>query len=66
MSSTQAEGWANKWLELIEGLSPSEMAEFICKEGEEMDFYRKSSPFASLLSDEERMEIIRRCKFNHE
>ena len=66
MSGTQAEGWAENWQELIDGLSAAEVAELICKEGEEMDFYRKSSPFACLLSDEERMEIIRRFKFDHE
>lgn len=66
MSETQAAGWAEKWLELIRDFSVEEIAEFICKQGEEMDFYRKSSPFACLLSDEERMEIIRRFKYDHE
>jgi hypothetical protein len=66
MPGTQAEGWALKWQEMIEGLSVAQIAELICKEGEEMDFYRKSSPFACLLSSEERMEIIRRFKYEHE
>lgn len=66
MFGTQAEGWAEKWQELIDGLSATEVAELICKEGEEMDYFRKSSPFACLLSDEERMEIIRRFKYDYE
>ncbi|WP_339074918.1 hypothetical protein [Teredinibacter turnerae] len=66
MPGTQAEGWAEKWQALIADLAADEVAGLICKEGEEMDFYRKSSPFACLLSDEERMEIIRRFKYDHE
>ncbi|ACR11535.1 hypothetical protein TERTU_2389 [Teredinibacter turnerae T7901] len=66
MSGTQAEGWAEKWQELIKDLSAAEIADLICKQGEEMDFYRKSSPFACLLSDEQRMKIIRRFKYDHE
>ena len=63
---TQAEGWAEKWQELTIGLSVIEIAELICKEGEEMDFYRKSSPFACLLSSEQRMEILRKFKYDHD
>jgi hypothetical protein len=66
MTGTQAEGWAEKWKELIEGLSVPAIADLICEESEEMDFYRKSSPFSCLLSDEERLEIIRRFKYNYE
>ncbi|WP_019606228.1 hypothetical protein [Teredinibacter turnerae] len=66
LTGTQAESWAEKWQELIDGLCTTEVADLICKQGEEMDFYRKSSPFACLLSDEQRMEIIRRFKYDHE
>lgn len=66
MPGTQAEGWAGKWQQLIDGLSTLEIADLICKQGEEMDFYRKSSPFACLLSEAERLEIIRRFQYNHE
>lgn len=62
-SGTQAEGWAEKWNELIAGLSAHEVAELICKEGEEMDFYRKSSPFACLLSDSDRYDILKRIHY---
>ncbi|TQV81388.1 hypothetical protein FKG94_09130 [Exilibacterium tricleocarpae] len=66
MTGTQAEGWAEKWQALIKDLEVSEIADLICNSGEEMDFYRKSSPFACLLSDAERMEIIQRIKFDYE
>lgn len=62
LSETQAAGWAEKWQDLIKDLSATEIADLICKQGEEMDFYRKSSQFACSLSDEQRIEIIRRFK----
>lgn len=64
MSGTQAAGWAEKWTQLTDGLSIKEIADLICREDEEMDFYRKSSPFSCLLSDDERMEIIQRIKYD--
>ncbi|WP_018274669.1 hypothetical protein WKI13_10460 [Teredinibacter turnerae] len=66
MHGTQAEGWAEKWQDLIKDLNAEEIADLICKQGEEMDFYRKSSPFACLLSDEQCMGIIRRFKYDYE
>lgn len=66
MTDTQAEGWAGKWQVLIDGLSISQIAELICQEGEKMDFYRKSSPFACFLSDGQRLEIIRKYKYDYE
>lgn len=66
MEGTQAEGWALQWQKLIEGLSAQEVADLICVKGERMDFYRKSSPFACLLSDAERMEIITTFRYNDE
>lgn len=42
MPGTQAEGWAEKWQELIKGLNTEEIADLICKEGEEMDFFEKA------------------------
>jgi len=65
LAGTQAEAWAEKWQQLIEHLEVEDIAEFICKEGEEMDFYRKSSPFSCLLSDKERMEILVRFKYDY-
>ncbi|GLS26022.1 hypothetical protein [Marinibactrum halimedae] len=65
LSGSQAEGWAEKWQGLIRDLSASQVADLICKKSEEMDFNRKSSPFACLLSDEERLEILHRFKYEH-
>ncbi|WP_444997160.1 hypothetical protein [Aliikangiella sp. IMCC44359] len=64
MQDTQAQGWALKWMEMIDGLSIEDIAMLIIKKGEEMDFFRKSSPFSTLLSEEERLKIIK--EFNYE
>jgi hypothetical protein len=66
MTGTQAEDWSEKWQKSIGGLSATEIADLICKEGEETDLYRKSSPFACLLSEDERLEIIRGVKYDYE
>jgi len=66
LEGTQAQGWALKWLELINGLTVSEVAKLIVEESEQADFIRKSSPFAGLLSEEERMTIIKKYKYNYE
>lgn len=55
---TQSHGWANEWLKLIQGMPVPEIAKLIVEKNEKMDFYRKSSPFAGLLSDEQRKEIL--------
>lgn len=64
LEGSQAQGWALKWKELIGGLSVPEISELIVRQDEQMDFYRKSSPFACLLSDDDRISIIRKYKFN--
>lgn len=62
---TQAEGWAQFWLEKMDGLSVQEIADLICLKDEKMDFYRKSSPFSCLLSEYDRLNILQRYKFDH-
>ena len=64
--NTQAGEWAKRWKQLIHGLNAKEVAKLILDEGEQADFYRKSSPFSTLLSESDRLEIINRYKFKYE
>ena len=66
LEGTQAQGWANEWLKLIEGKTVVEVANLIVQQDEKMDFFRKSSPFAALLTDEQRQEIIHMYRYKHE
>lgn len=64
LEGSQAQGRELKWKEQISGLSVSEISELIVRQDEQMDFYRKSTPFACLLSDDDRILIIHKYKFN--
>ena len=66
LEDTQAEEWAKKWKQIIDGLSAKEVAKLILEEGELADFYRKSSPFPTLLSESDRLEIINKYRFEYE
>lgn len=66
LDGTQAQGWAIKWIALIDGLNASEVAKLITQKNEQMDFFRKSSPFAGVLSEEERLSILQKHRFNYE
>lgn len=66
MEGTQAQSWAIKWLDTIRGLPVEKVAALIVRQDEQMDFFRKSSPFAGLLSEDERTAILRRYKFSYE
>jgi len=66
MQDTQAQGWAVTWLTFIEGLDAAQVSELIIQKGETFDFFRKSSPFAALLTEEERHNIINTYKYNYE
>ena len=61
---TQAQEWAAVWLSKIEGLSAQEVSELIVEQGELADYLRKSSPFPALLSEQERLEILERYRYD--
>lgn len=66
MEGTDAHVWAIKWIELINGMDATQVAELIVQKGENFDYYRKSSPFAGLLTEQERLKILNTYKFNYE
>lgn len=63
---TQAQAWAQEWQSFLDGLTVEEVANLITLEDEKMDFYRKSSPFSCLLTEDQRLEIIKRIKYEDE
>lgn len=61
--SVQSKPLREKWKKLING--PLEaLIERMVEDSEEMQELRSASPFAGILSDEERMEVIRKTSRN--
>ena len=51
----------SEWLELLDDLTPAEVAEFLISESERAVRMRQSSPFAGVLSPQEVWAIKRAC-----
>lgn len=66
MQGSPYQRWARQWLEIIQDLSTAEVAEFIVREEEDINFLRKGSPFIALLTEEERSQITERYLLDYE
>lgn len=57
--------WVEQWLNLLDGLDAVQISELIVEKGQTMDLLRKSSPFATLLTEEQRIEIIHTHEYDY-